>query len=313
MIASTVLNALLPVVLTLLLGYLAGWHHDADTNVAAVLNRIVLTYALPLALFTGTVANTRAQLLSDLPLAITLLIGLVVPYVAVVLIAHFLVKRDWAESAMWGLVMGSPATSFTGLPVLTAVVGTSATVAVAMAGVISNLIVIPTAIVLINLQQASTETNKATQTSFAQVLKQSVMQPVVLAPLFGIVLVMLGVGVPGALTHAAGLMGVSSAGLSLFASGIILQAQKPKLTVAVSVLALVRTAVIPATVLFCLWRLGQPRAIQQQAVLALGLPAGTMQVIFAVKYHVNEQENASLLLFTNVASLITLAIFIALL
>ena len=313
MIASTVLNALLPVVLTLLLGYLAGWHHDADTNVAAVLNRIVLTYALPLALFTGTVANTRAQLLSDLPLAMALLIGLVVPYVAVVLIAHFVVKRDWAESAMWGLVMGSPATSFTGLPVLTAVVGSSATVAVAMAGVISNLIVIPTAIVLINLQQASAETNQAAQTSFPQVLKQSILQPVVLAPLFGIVLVMSGVQVPGSLTHAASLMGVSSAGLSLFASGVILQAQKPKLTFSVSVLALIRTAVIPATVLFFLWKLGQPRAIQQQAVLALGLPAGTMQVMFAVKYHVNEQENASLLLFTNVASLVTLAIFIAIL
>jgi predicted permease len=79
------------------------------------------------------------------------------------------------------------------------------------------------------------------------------------------------------------------------------------------VLALIRTAVIPATVLFFLWKLGQPRAIQQQAVLALGLPAGTMQVMFAVKYHVNEQENASLLLFTNVASLVTLAIFIAIL
>jgi hypothetical protein len=38
-----------------------------------------------------------------------------------------------------------------------------------------------------------------------------------------------------------------------------------------------------------------------------------MQVMFAVKYQVNEQENASLLLFTNVASLVTLAIFIAVL
>src|SRR5450755_4870958 len=78
MISTTVVNALLPVVLTLLLGYVAGWHHDADTSVAAVLNRIVLTYALPLALFTGTVANSRAQLLGDLPLAVALLVGLVV-------------------------------------------------------------------------------------------------------------------------------------------------------------------------------------------------------------------------------------------
>jgi predicted permease len=313
MISPTVVNALLPVVLTLLLGYLEGWHHDADTNVAAVLNRIVLTYALPLALFTGTVANTRDQLLGDVPLAVTLLIGLLVPYVAVVTIAHYWVKRDWAESAMWGLVMGSPATSFTGLPVLTAVAGSKATVAVAMAGVISNLAVIPTAIVLINLQQSSDVKDKAAPLNFGQVLRQSLLQPVVLAPLFGVACVLMNVRVPDALTHAASLMGVSSAGLSLFASGIILQAQKPKLTVPVGVLSLVRTALIPAVVLAALWKLGQPREIQQLAVLALGLPAGTMQVMFAVKYHVSEQENASLLLFSNVASLVTLAAFIGIL
>jgi predicted permease len=312
MISTTVINALLPVVLTLLLGYLAGWHHDADTDVAAVLNRVVLTYALPLALFSGTVSNSRAQLLGDLPLALALLIGLVVPYVVTVLLAHYAFKRDWAESAMWGLVMGSPATSFTGLPVLTAVVGSQATVAVAMAGVISNSLVIPTAIVLINLQKASTDKSDAPP-SFAQTLKKSLLQPVVLAPLFGITLVMLNVHVPAALTHSTALMGVSSAGLSLFASGIILQAQKPKLTVPVAVLSFIRTALIPALVLAALWKLGEPRTIQQQAVLALGLPAGTMQVMFAVKYHVNEQENSSLLLFSNVASLITLAIFIAVL
>jgi predicted permease len=312
MISSTVLNALLPVVLTLLLGYLAGWHHDADTDVAAVLNRIVLTYALPLALFSGTVSNSRAQLLGDLPLALTLLIGLVVPYVVVVLLAHFTFKRDWAQSAMWGLVMGSPATSFTGLPVLTAVVGPHATVAVAMAGVISNIIVIPTAIVLINLEAARTG-KTGPRPSFPQILKTSLLQPVVLAPLLAITLVMLNVRVPAALTHGTSLMGVSSAGLSLFASGIILQAQKPKLTLPVSILALIRTAVIPGVVLMVLWKLGQPRDIRQQAVLALGLPAGTMQVMFAVKYHVNEQENSSLLLFSNVASLATLAVFIAIL
>jgi len=314
MISRTVVNALLPVVLTLLLGYLAGWHHDADTAVASVLNRIVLTYALPLALFTGTVANSRAELLSDLPLALALFIGLVLPYVIVVPAAHFAFGRDWAESAMWGLVMGSPATSFTGLPVLTSIVAPRATVAVALAGIVSNLFVIPSAIVLINLEKAKDKGNESEpRPTFPQVLKQSLLQPVVIAPLLSIVLVMSNVHVPDVLTHATSLMGVSSAGLSLFASGIILQAQKPKLTMPVGVLSLLRTAVIPALALLALAKFGQPRVVQEQAVLALGLPAGTMQVMFAVKYHVAEQENASLLLFSNVASLITLAVFIGIL
>jgi malonate transporter len=166
---------------------------------------------------------------------------------------------------------------------------------------------------LINLQHAAVEGETQPSQSFSETLKQSFLQPVVIAPLVGITLVIFNIHVPGVATHAANLMGVSSAGLSLFASGIILQAQKPKLTIPVSVLSIMRTAVIPGAVLIALWKLGLPRHIQQQAVLALGLPAGTIQVMLAVKYHVNEQENASLLLFSNVASLVTLAIFIAIL
>jgi hypothetical protein len=84
MISSTVLIALLPVLITLLLDFLTGWDHDADAGLAVVLNRIVLTNALPLALFTVTVATSRTQSLGGLPPALALFMRLVVPYVAVV-------------------------------------------------------------------------------------------------------------------------------------------------------------------------------------------------------------------------------------
>ena len=48
---NVILGALLPVVVTLGLGMLAGWHHDQDVGAARSLNHVVLSYALPLALF----------------------------------------------------------------------------------------------------------------------------------------------------------------------------------------------------------------------------------------------------------------------
>jgi malonate transporter len=56
---TTIISALLPVVLTLLLGYLAGRHHDFTSDHAAVLNRLVLLYALPADLFVGMVTTKR--------------------------------------------------------------------------------------------------------------------------------------------------------------------------------------------------------------------------------------------------------------
>jgi len=44
---STVLGALLSVVVTILLGFVAAWHHDFDAKQASTLNRMVLLYAVP--------------------------------------------------------------------------------------------------------------------------------------------------------------------------------------------------------------------------------------------------------------------------
>src|ERR1700720_3941883 len=48
-LVETVLTALAPVVVTLLLGFVAAWHHDFAAKDAAVLNRMVLLYAVPVA------------------------------------------------------------------------------------------------------------------------------------------------------------------------------------------------------------------------------------------------------------------------
>lgn len=47
---ETIVTALLPIVVTLLLGYFAGLRHDFSQDQASVLNRMVMLYALPLLL-----------------------------------------------------------------------------------------------------------------------------------------------------------------------------------------------------------------------------------------------------------------------
>jgi malonate transporter and related proteins len=56
---ETIIGALLPVVVTLLLGFVAGWRHDFDGKQATTLNRMVMLYALPLALFAGMAGISR--------------------------------------------------------------------------------------------------------------------------------------------------------------------------------------------------------------------------------------------------------------
>ena len=57
-----ILGALLPVVVTFVLGFVAAWRRDFEARDASTLNRMVLVYAVPLALFAGTVSTPRAEL-----------------------------------------------------------------------------------------------------------------------------------------------------------------------------------------------------------------------------------------------------------
>ena len=43
---SVIIGTLLPVVVTLALGMLAGWHRDYDVGAVRILNHMVLVYAL---------------------------------------------------------------------------------------------------------------------------------------------------------------------------------------------------------------------------------------------------------------------------
>ena len=69
---ETILGALLPMVVTFLLGFVAAWRGDFGPKDAAILNRMVLLYAVPLLLFAGTVSKPRAELSQALPLLIAL-------------------------------------------------------------------------------------------------------------------------------------------------------------------------------------------------------------------------------------------------
>jgi malonate transporter and related proteins len=68
--AYSIAGALLPIAVTLLLGFVGAWRGDFRREDASILNRLVLTYALPLVLFAGTINTTRANLIQDVPLLI---------------------------------------------------------------------------------------------------------------------------------------------------------------------------------------------------------------------------------------------------
>lgn len=312
--AATILNAMLPVVLTLMLGVLAAWHQDFDESGASVLNRMVMLYALPLVLFAGIVATPREQLAGDVTLIGIVVVGLVGGFFIPLAIAHWIVGRDLMTSTLQALAIGGPSVAFVGLPVLGYLFGqTAATIPVVVSALVLVLVQIPVSMVLLASGAAKRGDKSGPPASISACILSTVKQPMVWAPILGFIIMIAGVPIPSALRQSMALLGHATAGVALFASGVILYSRRVTMSLPVAISTLARNILVPAAVWGLATVLGIGPPGSHEAVLTLAIPSAVICVIFAVQYHTAEQEMASTLFFSTMLSLPTMGLFIWLL
>src|ERR1700726_4372881 len=140
---QTILSALAPIVFTLLLGFVAAWRRDFGPKEASVLNRMVLLYAVPLALFVGTVGTPRTDLVQDIAFVVAIFVAIVGFYVLVFVLFNFIFRFSLSESVLAALTASSPAVPFMGPAILGDLFGKSSAVTIAIAALVINLIVVP--------------------------------------------------------------------------------------------------------------------------------------------------------------------------
>ncbi len=275
---ETVVGALLPVVLTLVLGVIAGWRHDEDSKAAGALNRMVLRYALPLALFAGTVGTPRATMLAQGKLVLILLIGTVLPFLMAFGVRYWK-SRDLSTAALQGMAFGFPSIPFTAIAILTPLIGSAAILVVAVGGSVINVLIVPATLVALALgkrsragsnadqqqqsgksgrgpqagsandQKGSEAKDSASSQSLGKVLMGSLLSPIVLAPVLALIFVFTGVAVPKLILGSLKLLGSTVGGVALFASGVILKAQKPTLSWPIAISTINRNLLIPGIAL----------------------------------------------------------------
>ncbi|MBE7201422.1 MAG: AEC family transporter [Parafilimonas terrae] len=304
-----IVSALLPVIVTLLLGAIAGWRHDADAKAAGALNVMVLRYALPLSLFVGTMAMPAETLLQDGSLVLLLLAFLLGPFALVFAISRFVARRSLSAAALQALAVSFPALPFTGIPILTPLVGDVTTVLVAAGGIATNLVLVPFTLLILSVDEHG---SGGAKTSLGATMVGAILEPVVLAPVLALVLVFAGVRLPLVLLDSFKLLGSAVGGVALFSAGVVLQAQRPSFSwpVAATVLGHVT---VPFAAILVLHLLGASADVTKALALALALPGAAIVVILAVRYRVNPQEGATFLLLSNVMCVPAIALTLLLL
>ena len=146
---QTILTTLVPVAFVVFLGYVAGRKSFSIAD-RALLTKLVISWLLPSLLFGGVLETPRADLL-NYKIPLIFLVGLMVPFLAVLLIYRFVLRHDRGTAVLKAGLLSFPDMVFMGIPILHQLFGPSSLFPILVANLIPTLIIIPFTSLLLEL------------------------------------------------------------------------------------------------------------------------------------------------------------------
>lgn len=280
---NIILTCLVPIFVVMALGYAAGKTNAFTGENARILNKLVLNYALPAALFLSIVKADREMLFADLQL--TLVSTLVI--LAVFLWSYFgcykFFRHTRKEAAVCALIAGSPTIGFLGFAVLEPMFGATTTtgLVVAIVAIVVNAITIPIGLWLLNpAADGSATAGQKPSNAFVSAIRQ----PVVWAPVLAVIFVLTGIRIPAELDPSFELIAKANSGVAVFAAGLTLSAQKFVFDKEIWYNTFVKLLLMPGALLLVGLLVGIEGEKLQMLVMAGALPPAFSGIIIGSRY-----------------------------
>ena len=251
-LSHIILYAIVPIVVIMLAGYIAGRKGAFSGDDAKKFNKVVLDFALPSALFVSIVQSTRAELAADLKLTIVSTVVIMACFMLVYFIfAKCFKGNTGADGAIAALINGSPTIGFLGFAVLEPIFGTNAKVAlvVAIVGIVVNAIGIPVGLSLLNASKEKQNPGSGKKESAWKPVLHALAQPVAWAPILAVVWVLVGIPWPEYLSPSFDLMAKANASMAVFSAGIVLSSIKVQINWQAVLGSILKLIVMPAAAL----------------------------------------------------------------
>lgn len=280
---NIILTCLVPIFVVMALGYAVGKTNAFTGENARILNKLVLNYALPAALFLSIVKADREMLFADLQL--TLVSTLVI--LAVFLWSYFgcykFFRHTRKEAAVCALIAGSPTIGFLGFAVLDPMFGATTTtgLVVAIVAIVVNAITIPIGLWLLNpAADGSATAGQKPSNAFVSAIRQ----PVVWAPVLAVIFVLTGIRIPAELDPSFELIAKANSGVAVFAAGLTLSAQKFVFDKEIWYNTFVKLLLMPGALLLVGLLVGIEGEKLQMLVMAGALPPAFSGIIIGSRY-----------------------------
>lgn len=209
---STLIFALIPIFVTIGLGYLAarrGIFNDQDSKKFV---KLVLTFMLPLHVFDGLWSISRRILIANVPLMGWLMLSMTGCYLMMILIYRFGLHNSRQLATLRAMSVANPSVPFIGSAVLPLLFSTSnSAITIGICSLTVNIIMLPIAFDALSSDHSPWKRLAAT-----------FKKPLVIAAVLGFFLTLCGTQMPSQLTSTFDLLGKGAGGVAIFAAGIVL-------------------------------------------------------------------------------------------
>ena len=288
-ISHVILYAIVPIIVVMLAGYIAGKKGAFTGEDSKKFNKVVLDFALPAALFVSIVQASRADLVKDIKLTIVSTIGIMACFMIVYFVFKYCFKKNTgADAAVSALISGSPTIGFLGFAVLEPIFGTSPAVAlvVAIVGIVVNAIGIPVGLSLMNasLEKQNPGSTAKKESAWKPVL-HALEQPVAWAPILAVIWVVVGIPWPKELSPSFDLIAKANASMAVFSAGITLSAIKIQINWQAVLGSIMKMIMMPAVVLILGLVFKMDPLNLKMLVVAAALPPAFSGIIIADEYN----------------------------
>jgi malonate transporter len=194
------------------------------------------------------------------------------------------------------------------LPVLQAIYGQRAVLPAAIATVFVAVVMFPAAVILMEVGQRDAD---GARTAPMATVKHVVLNSLVIAPLGGILLSVLGLRIPAPVTSYLGIFADALTPCALFAIGLGLSMDGLRANIAqASLLAAVKLIIMPVIVYGLSSSLGLGPLYTIAAVICGGVPTAKTVCILAGEYRCEEMMVASTISLTTLASVVSLVVWL---
>ena len=285
---------ILPIFVIRFLGYMAGKRGVFKSEDSKVLNKLVLTYALPAALFVSIVKADSAMLFDDLKLTIVSLVVITGMFLWAYYSCYKFFKHTKSEAAVCALISGSPTIGFLGFAVLEPIYGATATtgLVVAIVSIVVNAINIPIGLALMNSGGSNTQAQKGNP------VIDALKEPVCWAPILAVILVLLDIKFPVILDPNFELIAKANSGVAVFAAGLTLSSMKFQLDKEVVYNTIQKLVLMPLVLLVVGLLFHMEADKLQMMVLAGALPPAFSGIIIGNQNQLYERTGTSSLAFS---------------